>query len=580
MVKSVTWKISGEAGFGIMSAGTMISKAFARNGYYTLCTNEYPSLIRGGHNIITVRVSSQYFESLNRDVQILVALHNLSVEVHKDELSENALVVFDPKDKEWTLADFPKPVKLISVPLSDLVAKANGIPVMKNTIALGATIALMGADFGFIESVIRDQFKKKKQEIIDSNINIAKMGYDYVKVHFSEETSMHITPATASEPKLIINASEAVGIGAYRAGLKFAAIYPMTPINSLITFLADHAKELKIVYRQPEDEIAGINMALGASLAGVRSMVASSGGGFALMVEAISLSGIMELPVVIDLGMRVGPATGMPTWTEQGELQFAIHAGHGEFPKIILAPSDAGEAFQMTFDAFNLADKYQIPVLVLTDKYMNESQWCVPESVFKKDMSIHRGKLAKDEDLPTDGSFKRYSLDTEDGASLRSVPGQKNGVFISNAYEHDEKGIVTESPDERVLMAGKRLKKFAAMQFDVKPPTLYGEPDADITFVSWGSSRGPVIDAIAMLKEQGIRANLYHFTWMFPFASEKVTELLKNAKRIIDVEQNATGQLAALIREHTSIDIKEKILKFDGRPFFPEDIVENVRRNV
>ncbi len=580
MVKSVTWKISGEAGFGIMSAGTMISKAFARNGYYTLCTNEYPSLIRGGHNIITVRVSSEYFESLNRDVQILVALHNLSVEVHKDELSENALVVFDPKDKEWTLADFPKPVKLISVPLSDLVAKANGIPVMKNTIALGATIALMGADFGFIESVIRDQFKKKKQEIIDSNINIAKMGYDYVKEHFSEETSMHITPATASEPKLIINASEAVGIGAYRAGLKFAAIYPMTPINSLITFLADHAKELKIVYRQPEDEIAGINMALGASLAGVRSMVASSGGGFALMVEAISLSGIMELPVVIDLGMRVGPATGMPTWTEQGELQFAIHAGHGEFPKIILAPSDAGEAFQMTFDAFNLADKYQIPVLVLTDKYMNESQWCVPESVFKREMSIHRGKLAKDEDLPTDGSFKRYSLDTEDGASLRSVPGQKNGVFISNAYEHDEKGIVTESPHERVLMAGKRLKKFAAMQSDVKPPTLYGEPDADITFVSWGSSRGPVIDAIAMLKEQGIRANLYHFTWMFPFASEKVTELLKNAKRIIDVEQNATGQLAALIREHTSIDIKEKILKFDGRPFFPEDIVENVRRNV
>ncbi len=580
MTHSVTWKISGEAGFGIMSAGTMISKAFARNGYYTLCTNEYPSLIRGGHNIITVRISSKYFESLNRDVQILVALHNLSVEVHKSELSENALVVYDPKDKEWTQADFPKPVKLLPVPLSQLVVEANGVPVMKNTIALGATVALMGVDFGFLESVIKDQFKKKKQAVIDANIAIAKQGYDYVKTHFADENSMHIEPVASSEPKLIINASDAVGIGAYRAGLKFAAIYPMTPINSLISFLADHAKELKIVYRQPEDEIAGINMALGASLAGVRSMVASSGGGFALMVEAISLAGMMELPIVIDLGMRVGPATGMPTWTEQGDLQFAIHSGHGEFPKIVLAPSDAGEAFQMTFDAFNLADRYQIPVIVLTDKYMNESQWCVPESVFKKELIIDRGKLAKDADLPTDGSYKRYSLDTENGASLRSVPGQKGGVYISNAYEHDEEGVVTESPHERVLMAGKRLKKLKAMQADSKPPVLYGEPDADITFVSWGSSRGPVIDAIAMLKEQGIKANLYHFTWMFPFASEQVTSLLSTAKRIVDVEQNATGQLASIIREYTGIEIKEKILKYDGRPFFPEDIVESIRRNV
>lgn len=580
MVDSVTWKISGEAGFGIMSAGTMISKAFARKGYYTLCTNEYPSLIRGGHNIITVRISSKYFESLNRDVQILVALHNLSVETHKAELSDNALVVYDPKDKEWTQADFPKPVVLLPVPLSELVSAANGIPVMRNTIALGATIGLMGVEFEFIESVIRDQFKKKKQAVIDSNIAIARQGFDYVKQHFPEVTSMHISEATSSESKLIINASEAVGIGAYRAGLKFAAIYPMTPINSLITFLADHAKELKIVYRQPEDEIAGINMAIGASLAGVRSMVASSGGGFALMVEALSLAGIMELPVVVDLGMRVGPATGMPTWTEQGDLQFAIHAGHGEFPKIVLAPSDAGEAYQMTFDAFNLADKYQIPVIVLTDKYMNESQWCIPQSVFTKEVVINRGKLAIGTDLPADGSYKRYSLDTDDGSSLRSIPGQKGGVYISNAYEHDEQGVVTESPHDRVLMAGKRFKKFKAIESDIKLPTLYGEPQADITFVSWGSSRGPVIDAITLLKAQGISANLYHFTWMFPFASEKVADLLGKSKRIIDVEQNATGQLAALIREHTGIEIKEKVLKFDGRPFFPEDIVESIRRTV
>lgn len=580
MIHSVTWKIGGEAGFGIMSAGTMISKAFARNGYYTLCTNEYPSLIRGGHNLITVRISPKYFESMNQDVHILVALHNECVELHKDELNEGAVVVFDPKDKEWNESDFPKKVVLCPVPLSDLVVAANGIPVMRNTIAIGATLALMGADFSYLETVIRDQFKKKKQAVIDGNIAIARQGYDYVKEHFPQVDSMHLEPAESSEPKLIINASEAIGVGAYRAGLKFAAIYPMTPINSLISFLADHSKELKIVYKQPEDEIAGITMALGASHAGVRSMVASSGGGFALMVEAVSLAGMMELPIVIDLGMRVGPATGMPTWSEQGELQFVIHAGHGEFSRIVLAPSDGGEAYQMTVDAFNLADKYQIPVFILSDKYMNESQWCVPKSIFTKEVVIDRGKLAKEEDLPKDGSFKRYNLDTQDGVSLRSLPGQKGGVYMSNSYEHDEVGVVTESPHERVLMAGKRFKKEKAMEADIRPPTLYGDADADITFVSWGSTRGPVVDAIALLKEKGIKANLYHFTWMFPFASEKVKEMLSGAKRLIDVEQNGTGQLAALIREHTSIEIKEKLLKFDGRVFFPEEIVELVGRNV
>lgn len=298
------------------------------------------------------------------------------------------------------------------------------------------------------------------------------------------------------------------------------------------------------------------------------------------MVEAVSLAGIMELPIVIDLGMRVGPATGMPTWSEQGELQFVIHAGHGEFSKIVLAPSDGGEAYQMTIDAFHLADKYQIPVFVLTDKYMNESQWCVPKSIFTKEVVIDRGKIAKESDLPKDGSFKRYNLDTPDGVSLRSLPGQKGGVYMSNSYEHDEVGVVTELPHERVLMANKRFKKDKAIEADVRPPTLYGEADADITFVSWGSTRGPVIDAITILKEKGIKANLYHFTWMFPFPSAKVKEMLGSAKRIVDVEQNATGQLAALIREHTSIEITEKLLKYDGRVFFPEEIVDGVGRHV
>ena len=578
MLHSVTWKIGGEAGFGIMSAGTMLSRAYARLGYHTFATNEYPSLIRGGHNVITVRVSSEKFESMNRDIHILVALNQQTIEAHKAELSENALVVFDAKDEAPKPTDFPKPVKLISVPLRELVTKLNGEPIMRNTVALGVTVALMGTPFESLVSVITDQFKKKGEEVIKHNVEIAKAGYDYVKATFPEEQSMYVAPAKKTEDQLVINASEALGVGAVRAGLKFAAIYPMTPINSLITFLADHAKGLQLVYKQPEDEISGINMALGASIGGVRSMVATSGGGFALMVEGLAWGGMIEAPLVIDLGMRVGPSTGMPTWTEQGELQFAIHAGHGEFPRIVLAPADVEEAYQFTVDAFNLADKYQVPVFVLTDKYLNESTWCAPKSVFTKDVLIDRGKLLKDSEIPTDGSFKRYNLSVPDGVSPRSVPGQKGGFYYANSYEHDEVGHVTEAAVARTAMADKRLKKLAAMQQSIMGPMTYGDEDAnaEFTFITWGSTRGPVLDAVKLLQSKGKKARLVHFPWLFPFPTEEAMKLLSSVTRLIDVEQNATGQLAALIREHTGILIKEKILKYDGRPFFPEEIVERV----
>lgn len=572
MIDSVTWKIGGEAGFGIMASGTMLARTFSRMGYHVLATNEYPSRIRGGHNLVTVRVASGKFEAMNRDVHILVALNRETVELHKQELNENGLVIFDPKDGELKPSDFPKPVKLIAVPLNDIVTQLGGDPVMRNTVAIGASIALMGAPFANFETVIADQFKKKGEEVVKHNIDIAKAGYDLIK----DEQSMFLAPAQKKEDQLIVNASEAIGIGAVRAGLKFAAIYPMTPINALITFLADHAKSANIVYKQPEDEIAGINMALGASLAGVRSMVATSGGGFALMVEGLSWAGMIEAPLVIDLGMRPGPSTGMPTWSEQGELQLVIHAGHGEFPRIVLAPSDAADAYTLTVHAFNLADRYQVPVFLLTDKYINESQWCVTKSLMSGDVVIDRGKLAKDSDLPADGSFKRYDLSATDGISPRSVPGQKGGFYYANSYEHDEIGHVTEKSEVRIAMAAKRLKKFDAMKKDIKAPSVYGDAEAEITFVTWGSTKGPVLEAMKLLTARGKKTKLVHFSWIYPFPGTETMTLLSPATRLIAVEQNATGQLSSLIREHTGILIKEKLLKYDGRVWYPEDIVQKV----
>lgn len=576
MRDSVTWKIGGEAGFGIMASGTMLARTFSRAGYHVLTTNDYPSLIRGGHNVVTVRISTEEFFSMNRDVNILVALNKESVEKHKEELMDGTLVVYDQTDNQWNETDFSNKVKLLPIPLREIVGKFTADPIMRNTVALGVTVALLRAPFEFLSPVITDQFKRKGEEVIRQNLGIAQSGYDYVKQNFASETSAIIAPSKNKDKLLVMNCSEAVGVGAVRAGLKFAAIYPMTPINALITFLADHAKSFKLVYKQPEDEIAGINMAIGASLAGVRSMVATSGGGFALMVEGLAFAGIVEAPLVIDLGMRVGPATGMPTYTEQGELQFVINAGHGEFPRIVLAPGDIAEAFNLTVDAFNLADRYHVPVFILTDKYLNESQWCVAASNFSGEVTIDRGKLHLVDPGAADGEFKRYRLDTPDGVSPRSVPGVQHGLYCADSYEHDEVGHVTEDDKMRSAMTAKRLKKLNAMKADIKPPIVYGDSDAEITFVSWGSSKGPILEAMKLLAAKGKKAKLVHFTWLFPFPEEEVSKLFSPVTRLIDVEQNATGQLASLIREHTGILIKEKILKYDGRPFWPEEIVEKV----
>lgn len=561
-----------------MASGTMLCRVFSRLGYHVFSTNEYPSLIRGGHNLVTVRIATTKFEALDKDIHILVALNKETIDLHKNELAADDFVVYDPKDYEWKASDFSAPVKLLSIPLNKILTDSKGEPVMRNTIALGVTVALLGAEFASLEQVIRDQFKKKSAEVIEGNVAIAKAGFDEIKTNFAGETSKFLDKAEQKEPLMVLNASEAVGLGAVRAGMKFAAIYPMTPINSVITFLADHAKDLKLVYKQPEDEIAGITMAIGASLGGVRSMVATSGGGFALMVEGLSLAGILETPLVIDMGMRPGPATGMPTWTGQGELQFLIHAGHGEFPRIVLAPGDAQEAYELTIDAFNLADKYQVPVFVVTDKYINESQWCVPKSVFTKDVVIDRGKLVDQKDLPADHSFKRYDETVADGISPRSLPGMKGGFYIANSYEHDGQGFTTELADVAQIMSHKRMKKLQAMTKDVRPPTVYGDSDAQVTFVAWGSMKGPILEAMKLLSEKGMKNRFVHFTWLYPFPTEEVTKLLSPVTRLIDVELNSTGQLASLIREYTGISITEKILQTNGRVLYPEEIVEKVEK--
>ena len=571
MNTDVTWGIGGEAGFGIMSSGTMLAKLFSRAGYGVIASNEYPSLIRGGHNFVSVRITTDIVHAPKKSIQLLIALNKDTVNFHKDELDDHAYLVYDENDYAWKVEEFTHPITLIAVPFTELVKEKNGDAVMRNTIALGVTMALLGKDLSLLTAVIADQFKGKKEQITTDNIAIATSGYEYVKNHYAHLTDMVLESGVVKEPCLVMNASESFAFGALAGGMKFAAIYPMTPINALIPLFADHAEELGIVYKQPEDEIAGITMAIGASLGGARSMVATSGGGFALMVEAISMAGIMEVPVVVDLGMRPGPATGMPTWTEQGELQMVLRAGHGEFPRIILAPGDVEESYTLAKNAFDLADEFQTPVFVLTDKYINETLWQLKKSVLTTPTTGTQSKHAEVND------FKRYDLAAANGISARSFAGMKGQEYLANSYEHDEYGYTTEESDMRIKQVDKRARKMDAIRARAPKPQMFGEMDADITFVTFGSLKGVILDAMETLKKDGIKAKLIHFAWVYPLVENDIKPLLEGEKRLVAVEQNSTGQLASLIREETGVTILEKWNKYDGRQWQSEEIVLKVK---
>ena len=572
MNTDITIKIGGEAGFGIMSAGSLVVRAVSRLGYHVIAGNEYPSLIRGGQNIISVRIAVDEIFSLNRNCHILVALQKETALLHKDELSDGSVLLYDPGDMAWDEASFGKKLTYIPIPLTEITKKLGGEQLMRNVIAVGAVASLVGIPFVSLTEVITAQFSKKGEAVVSENIAVAKAGFDAVSEDMKTKAGMMLAAAVKTDEAVVVNGSEAVGFGCIQGGCTFAAIYPMTPINALITFFSEHGKKAGIVYKQPEDEIAGIIMAIGASYAGARSMVATSGGGFALMVEGISLSGITEVPIVVDLGMRPGPATGMPTWTEQGELRMVLHAGHGDFPRIVLAPGDAAEAVTMSAKAFDLAYQFQVPVFILTDKYLNENTWQVKKTVMTDAPSFKKEALVTTTQTPP---FKRYALNTDSGVSPRTIPGVEGGQYLANSYEHDEDGWTTEDAGMRKLQVEKRMKKANAIINTMPLPIAYGDPDASLTFVSFGSTKGPILEAIQILGKKGMKAKLIHFSSVFPFAPG-VKEMLSKEKKLISIEGNVTAQLAGLIRQETGIDMSQNFTKYDGRQWMPEEIVEQV----
>ena len=566
MLRDINFMVGGEAGQGVQSVGFLLAKAFARGGYHVFADQDYESRVRGGHNFFRVRVKESQVMAIAEPVDVLIALNKESIDLHRQEVTKGGVIVFDAE----AVKDISTEGNLFGVPLASIAEEKAGNKVMANTVALGAALGLVGYDFGVIEKVLRDRFGAG--EVGEGNVRAARAGYDYAQRNFKGSFSQRISPIGDSK-RMLLDGNEAIALGAIAAGCKFMAAYPMTPSTPIMEYLEAKAREFDLVVVQPEDEIAAVNMIVGAGYAGVRAMTATSGSGFCLMVEGLGLAGMTETPIVIIEGQRPGPAVGLPTRTEQGDLQFVLHAHHGDFPRAVLAPANAEDAFWLTIKAFNLAEKYQLPVIILTDHYLASSYATVERFDISK-VTIDRGLLFSGGES---GEYLRHKI-TETGISPRAFPGQEGVLVVTDSDEHNEAGHLIEDAETRTHMVQKRLRKLFGLKQDIASPRLYGPKRAGTTLIGWGSTYGALHEAIDILRKEKINVNLLHLSELWPFPAEAVADVLSSSKNSYVVENNATGQLARLIRSETGKEVSDKILKFDGRPFTPAQIVEQVKR--
>jgi len=545
--------IAGSAGQGVQTIGNILTKVYSRGGYKVFAHQDYHSRIRGGHNFFQIRVSDTDVFAVEESLDLVVALNSESVIKHKESLKTAGVVIYDSAKCPGVEAEG----KLLDVPFHELAMSSGGNPIFVNSVATGAVLGLMGFGLELAEEMVKEKFSKP--DMFESNIKAIRAGYEYVLS--SDKRFDTISPLACTSPKMVINGNESIGLGALAAGCSFYSAYPMTPSTSVMGIIAHYQHQFDVCVEQVEDEISAINMALGASYAGARAMTGSSGGGFALMVEGLSLAGIIETPIVIAMIQRPGPATGLPTRTEQSDLLFTLTAGHGEFSRAIFTPGTAEEAFEMTFHAFNLADKHQIPVIVMGDQHLADTYRNI------EPFKIDGFKIERHLDESTSPDYKRFAF-TPSGVSPRRIPGKTEGLVVVDSDEHTEDGHITEDLDIRVKMMDKRVtKKMVGVRKDIIPPKLYGKDSGDILLMGFGSTYGAVREAVDHINASGKQAAQLHFPQVWPFPADEVADITKRYKKVYMVENNGTGQLAWIMRAETGISVDGNVLKYDGRAF-------------
>ncbi|MFA5039611.1 MAG: 2-oxoacid:acceptor oxidoreductase subunit alpha [Candidatus Omnitrophota bacterium] len=563
----LTIKIGGEAGQGLKTVGELLSYAFCRKGYHVFANQALQSRIRGGHNWFQLRVSDAAFQCPSAKTDILVALDKES-EYHFKELTPDSIVVLDSKQTGPLELD-PGQGRILDAPMLELAKQGGGNKLMINTVAAALVMGLLDFDPAVLFGLLREIFAKKSKELGETNVSVAKAGYDFA---LEKKLGEKMPDFKAAGPgKMLIPGSEAIALGALAAGCQFMSAYPMSPSTGIMTYLASKTRKFNFVMEQSEDEIASINIALGASYAGLRSMTASSGGGFALMVEGLSLAGMLETPIVIVLAQRPAPATGLPTRTAQEDLLFAIYAGHGEFARFVTAPSDIESSFYAVARAFNLAEKYRIPAIILTDQSLADS-FATVDGFRLQDIRIERNLMTEEELKKAGDGYKSYLL-TKTGVSPRALPGNPFCFVTADSDEHDEDGRITEDVDyTRPEMVKKRNIKAAGLLKEAKGPSWHGPANATDILICWGSTRGAVQEAVDRLNKDNPRVAMAHFEDVWPL-NPSYFDFLKKAKLAAVVENNFTGQFAGLITKMTGHLALERILKYNGMPFTADEII-------
>jgi len=573
----MTIRIGGAAGDGVESSGAGFCKALTRGGLYVFGLPDYYSRIRGGHNFYSIRVSDQPLHSNSEPVHLLLALTEETIPRHRDSVVEGGAVIYDTALRVPSEQLSGEGIQFIGIPLGDIARERAGIVLARNTVALGAAAGLTGFDLEPMRSVIRQNFARKGQSVVDGNLAAVEEGYQEGQ-RYASDFAFRLNRIPDAPRRMALDGTAAFSLGALAGGCRFVSGYPMTPGSPVMHWLAAHSAEYGVVLKHTEDEIAAINMAVGAAHVGARALVPTSGGGFALMAEALGLAGITETPVVIYNAQRPGPSTGLPTRNEQGDMLFMLYASQGEFPRFLLAPGTHEECFVAGWRALNLAEQYQTPALVLSDHYLAVAIRTLDLDAFDFGaVQINRGELLSDSELDAqEDEYLRFRI-TDSGISPRALPGHPEAVYVASSNEHWESGAITEDPAMRTAQVDKRQRKLVGMADAMSGPSCYGPSKADVTFVCWGSTYGPLREAVDQLNaESRGRANLLHFADLWPFPAEATTMALQAAERVVVVEVNATAQLATLIQAHSGCSIDNRILRYDGRSFTPEYVLAHL----